>query len=419
MRPFAALRPPPDKARLAAAVSPEGLTTEEIRLLAVGNPLSFLRVLCPEIDLPLGAIPGSDEPYAKAAESFERLKRDLPLVRDGEPAIYSYRIESTGRSRVGLAGLFSLDDCESGRIARHEAVRREAVLDRARLLLAVGAHGSLATLFFRDAPELERAILEGCRGEPLATLETAEGVHSLARVEDADRVVDLVAAARNLYLADGHELVAAASRVRSEKRATGDSSDRWDHFPGVLFPARDLEVLACHRLVKDLGMRTEYFVEAVREVFGGGETRGGAPAGRGLCAMYVAGRWYELDLLRAVGGVMVISSPEESRSPVLVTEQPLLDTLGRLDEYLLQERLFRPFLGISDPRCGGRIEFLDGRPPCDLTRRVDARQAAAGFLLSPMGLEDVMAVAGSGALLPPRSTTFTPRPRAGLLVHQL
>jgi uncharacterized protein (DUF1015 family) len=218
---------------------------------------------------------------------------------------------------------------------------------------------------------------------------------------ESSDLAQALAAVPALYVADGHHRAAAYSRVHRELVADGAAIGEADRFLAVLFPASELAILPYNRVVHDLGARSpEDLLAALREVVG--VTPGGAPqpAARGHLAMYLAGRWYDLEVPR-----------ERLENP---------DLVASLDAAILQELVLGPLLGIDDPRTSERIEFVGGvRGSDELVRRVDARGEGAAFALWPVTVEQLMAVADAGRVLPPKSTWFEPKLRSGLLIHEL
>jgi uncharacterized protein (DUF1015 family) len=403
LRPFRALTPRPADAARIAAVPYDVVTTEEARALAAGNPLSFLRVSRAEIDLPPGTDPYAPEVYDVAARNFAELKRSAFVVDDA-PNLYLYRLRAGDHQQTGLAGCFSLDDYDRDVIRKHERTRRDKEDDRTRHMLKVGAQTGPVFLVYRASREIDRVVDTATAGKPLVEFEAADGVrHTLWRVDAGarDALIDAMARVASLYIADGHHRAASAARARAElngKVGPGSATEA-DHttFLAVAFPADQARILAYNRTVKTLGdlSPSAFLREAgVRfEIVPGRPL----PSRHGEIAMYLAGGWHWL-------------RPRRRAS----------DPLGSLDVSVLQDELLAPLLGIQDVRTDPRIEFVPGvRGTAALEQSVDAGRAAAAFSLLPLGLEELMAVSDSGAIMPPKSTWFEPKLRDGLLIHAL
>ncbi|MEO8258461.1 MAG: DUF1015 family protein [Acidobacteriota bacterium] len=405
VRPFRALRPRADDAARVAAVPYDVVTTGEARELADGNPLSFLRVSRPELELPPGADPYSDEVYQRAAANFDRLS-SAALTLEDHPRLYFYRLRSGAHEQVGLAGCYSLDEYDSGIIRKHERTRRDKEDDRTRHMLALGAQTGPVFLVYRAAAFVDAITARVTGGAPLIDFEAADGVrHTLWTAGDGDRDELIAAFGRIpvLYIADGHHRAASAARARDELRqrpaGLGAADADAATFLAVAFPHDQVRILPYNRIVKDLGSRTPgQFVDAIRTRLD--VTPGSAvPSGRGEIAMYLDRQWYALRPRTA----------PDARDPI-----------ASLDVSVLQTQLLEPVLGIGDVRTDKRIDFVGGaRGAAELVRLVDSGAAAVGFSLHPVGIDDLMAVADAGEIMPPKSTWFEPKLRDGLLIHMI
>ena len=394
IRPFRALRPEPARAREVAAVPYDVVTTSEARKLASGRPLSFLHVSRPEIDLPEGTDPHSDAVYGRAAENFDLLTREAPLVREAEPSVYLYLLRMGDHEQTGVAAAYSLDEYDSGGIRRHERTRRDKEDDRTRHMVTLEAQTGPVLLTYRGRPEIDMLVADATRGEPLYDFEAEDGIsHTIWKVggDSARRLVSEFEQVPLLYIADGHHRAASASRARGELAGTGRGAA--DYFLAVAFPDSQLRILPYNRVVKDLGGRSaEEFLAALRARLPVSDSAAPSPARRGEVSVYVDGRWYGLAL----------GDPPE------------------LDVTLLQERVLDPMLGIRDIRTDPRIDFVGGaRGTAALEKAVDDGRAAAAFSLYPVSIEDLMRIADADAIMPPKSTWFEPKLRDGLLIHEI
>ncbi len=406
IQPFAALRPAPGRAADVIAPPYDVVSTEEARALAAGRPWSFLHVSRPEIDLPPGTDPHGPEAYAKAAESLRRMVEAGVLVRDPQPRLYVYGMEAPdGHRQTGLVAVASVEAYREGRIRRHEHTRPDKEADRARQIEAVNAQTGPVLLACRAGGRLDALLAAGAAGEPAADAVDPYGVrHRLWLPEDPAWEAEALAAAEALdalYVADGHHRSAAAARVAERRRAERGPGP-WDWFLAVVFPHDQMRILDYNRIVRDLGgLGPEAFLEAVRARGFAVEPAAEAvrPAGRGEFGMYLAGRWHRLRL-----------------DPARIPDDPV----GRLDVSLLHRELIEPVLGIADPRRDPRIDFVGGsRGLDDLAARVDAGEAAVAFSLHPTAMEDLLAVADAGEVMPPKSTWFDPKLADGLASHVL
>jgi uncharacterized protein (DUF1015 family) len=399
--PFRALRPRPAEAARIAAVPYDVVNTDEARVLAAGNPLSFLHVSRAEIDLPDGTDAYSKDVYDRAARNLDTL-RTSALVVEETPSLYLYRLRMGMHEQTGIAACYSLDEYDSEVIKKHERTRRDKEDDRTRHMLALGAQTGPAFLIYRARADIDQIVAEAARAEPLIDFEAVDEVrHTLWRIDgrDRDRLIEAAGRIPALYIADGHHRVASAARARAEKQpgaSAGDGADRAT-FLAVAFPGDRVRILPYNRVVKDLGgLLPAGFLQAVGARFD--VERGPAtPAARGEIAMYFQGAWHTL------------------RARVLPNRA---DRVASLDVSVLQDGLLAPVLKIADVRTDARIEFVGGaRGTDELERLVDSGRAAAAFSLFPVAVDDLMAVADAGAILPPKSTWFEPKLRDGLLIH--
>src|SRR6202140_1813593 len=354
LRPFRALRPRPDVASRVAAVPYDVVTTEEARAQAEDNPLSFLRVSRPELELPPDTDPYIDEVYARAVRNFERLKQ-AALVLEDEPSVYLYRLRSGNHEQTGLAACYSLDEYDRGIIKKHERTRRDKEDDRTRHMIALGAQTGPVFLVYRASRAVDEIAARETTKQPLFDFEAADGVrHTLWAVRGAarDALVVAFAGVPSLYIADGHHRAASAARARQEiGEARLDEADPTT-FLAVAFPHEQARILPYNRIVKDLGaLATVDFLEAVRSRF---EVSSGTatPGKRGEMAMYFEGTWYTLRPRVPPGGS---------------------DPIAGLDVSVLHGQLLEPVLQIGDVRTDKRIDFIGGaRGTGELARLVDS-----------------------------------------------
>ena len=401
LRPFAAIRPIPPRAADVAARPYDVLSFAEAKAGAAGRPWSFLHVSRAEIDLPAGTDPHAPEVYAQAARAFAAMRQAGVLTREERPACYVYRMTAAdGHEQTGLAAAASVAAYRQNRVRRHEHTRPDKVLDRARQIEAVGAHTGPVLAVYRPDPEVARLLGEATAGPPAADATTDEGTrHRVWPMLDAaaiEKITRLFETAPALWIADGHHRSAAAARVTEHREAAGLPCD--GRFLLVTFPTDEVRVLDYNRVVRDLPYPAGAFLGVLEQICTVEATGGTAvrPEAKGTFGMFLAGHWYRLRLRHP---------PEATASPA-----------ASLDASLLQERILAPVLGIGDPRTDPRIDFVGGgRGLGALEERVRSGEWAVAFSLYPTRLEDVIAVADAGQVMPPKSTWFEPKLADGLL----
>jgi uncharacterized protein (DUF1015 family) len=353
--------------------------------------------------LPGEANPYSPAVYRKAAENFERLSRECPLIRESEARLYLYRLRSSDHEQTGVAAAFSVDEYVSDVIRKHERTRRDKEDDRTRHIIVLHAQTGPVFLTYRDRREIDYLVAAAGADEPLYDFHAEDGVeHTIWRLgaEQSRRLAVAFDEVPLLYIADGHHRAASASRAREEFRERSDRAGghaEYDFFLGVAFPAGQVQILPYNRLVKDLGGRSpEEFLSALKETVPVATNASPTPVRRGEASMYLGGRWYELRL----------SSSEPSS--------------GTLDVTLLQERVLEPLLRIGDVRTDKRIDFVGGaRGTAALEKAVDEGRAEVAFSLYPVDVADLMRIADANEIMPPKSTWFEPKLRDGLLIHEI
>ena len=401
-KPFIAVRPAPDAAAEIAAVPYDVVSSEEARAIAAGNPLSFLHVSRPEIDLPAGTDIYSDAVYAQAGKALDALLACGALARDGEAAYYLYRQRMGEHEQTGVVACCHIDDYADDVIRKHEKTRQDKEDDRTRHVLELGANTGPVFLTYRDEAPIDAMVAAEAAAAPLYDFTSDDGNrHTVWKVSAGNtaEMRRLFAAVPVAYVADGHHRAKAAWRAGSELRAAGaaaDAESNW--FLAVLFPASQLQILPYNRLVADLnGLAGEEFLRRAGEIFQVAPTTEKSPGAARHVSMYLGGKWLDL------------SWPEFEGDPVEV-----------LDVSVLQERLLAPVLGIADPRTDKRISFAGGiRGTAYLEGEVDSGRAAVAFSMAPVSVAQMMSIADAGKIMPPKSTWFEPKLRSGLFVHEI
>jgi uncharacterized protein (DUF1015 family) len=401
LAPFRALRPAPDAAARVASVPYDVVNTDEARALAAGEPLSFLHVTRSEIDLPGGLSPYDARVYARATSNLADLRRKAPLVQDADPSLYVYRLRMGARTQTGIAGLFSVDEYEQGLIKKHEKTRKDKEDDRTRHIVETGAQTGVVFLTYRGTAVVDAAIARAVSQPALYDFTAPDGVsHEIWRVTGSDvtAVVRAFAEIPALYIADGHHRAASAARARQDLARTGRTSAEAGGFIAVAFADAAVHILPYNRTVKDLaGASPADFLAALTRQGMPARPGGPVPDRAGQVSIYLDGRWYQIGLPPAAAGA------------------PRSDTL---DVEMLQQHVLGPLLQVGDPRTDKRIDFVGGiRGTAELERVVNSGAAAVAFSLYPVSVADLMDIADTGGIMPPKSTWFEPKLRDGLLVH--
>jgi len=405
IRPFNALRPPRERAEAVASVPYDVVNTDEARALAANNPLSFLHVSRPEIDLPEGTDIYSDAVYRKAVANFENLIETCPLEKETAPSLYVYRMIMGDHQQVGIVASCSIDEYDNNLIRKHERTRRDKEDDRTRHMLMLSAQTGPVFLTYRARHDVDDLVSAVMVSEPVYDFTADDGIqHTIWRVTDPEPLVNSFDAVPLLYIADGHHRAASASRARAELKEQSfvhTLESEYNYFLAVIVPDSQVQILPYNRVVKDLcGLSPSDFLAMVKKRFAVSENASAVPAGRGQWSMYLDGKWYSLRLL---------------------ADHPAPEgTVASLDVSVLQDRLLDPVLGIHDVRTDKRIDFIGGlRGTAELERLVNEGKAAVAFSLYPTTIEELLEVSDAGEVMPPKSTWFEPKLRDGLLIHMI
>ena len=405
IRAFQAQRPPKEKAADVSAPPYDVVSTAEARELAAENPLSFLHVSRPEIDLPDETDIHSDAIYAKAKENFEKLKAAAPLSVEEAPSLYVYRLRMGEQQQTGIAACCSIDEYDSDIVRKHERTRKDKEDDRTRHMVMLRAQTGPVFLTYRGRRQIDEIVARAQTEEPLYDFTAPDGVgHAIWRVGEAEtqRLIEEFSAVPLVYIADGHHRAASAARARALLRAGNPDHtgrEEYNFFLTVLFPADQLRILPYNRVVKDLGGKAaDQFLKAVSAQFEVSVAASPLPLQKSEICMYLDGRWHSLKL------------PAGTTTPI--------DPISTLDVSVLQERVLEPLLGITDVRTDKRIDFVGGiRGTKALEAMVNDGQSAVAFSMYPVTVEELMAIADAKEVMPPKSTWFEPKLRDGLLSH--
>jgi uncharacterized protein (DUF1015 family) len=375
--------------------------------MAEGNPHAFLHVSKPEIDLSADVDLHSDEVYAKGRENLDRFVAQGVLFREARPAFYLYEQQMGDHVQIGLVAGASVVEYENNLIRKHELTRRDKEDDRTRHIEALNTQSGPVFLTYMARPQIDALVARLKAASPVYNFVAHDGIRHtvwvVAAPDDVAAIRDAFGAVGRLYVADGHHRSAAATRVCVARRAanprhTGD--EPYNHFMAVIFPHDQMKIMDYNRVVKDLaGHSPTSFLEAVSERFTVAPGAKEKPKSVHDFGMYLGGAWYRLTARQGF--------------------YPVDDPVKSLDVSILQDNLLAPILGIHDPRTDKRIDFVGGiRGLDELERRVHQGMAVA-FAFHPTTIEQLMAVADSGKMMPPKSTWFEPKLRSGLLVRPL
>lgn len=401
IKPFAALRPTPELAARVCELPYDVMSSAEARELARGNPLSFLRVSKPEIDLPLETDPYAPEVYATGAKNFAWLAAQGALRPDPRPGFYLYRQVMGSHAQTGVVAVASCDEYIHGTIKKHELTRVDKEDDRVRHIEALNSQTGPAFLTYRAAAAVDQFVARRTAEPPGVDFTAPDGVrHSSWTVADSEGVEFLrqqFQAVPFLYIADGHHRSAAAARVSRARHGAGESN--W--FLTVIFPHNQMRILPYNRVLRDLNSLTPAsFLTKLEQVFTITPATQPQPTALHSLGLYLLGRWHHLQF------------------KARLTEAT--DLVGGLDVSLLQRHVLGPILGVADPRTSKRLNFVGGiRGTDELERLVSGGEYACAFTLFPTRIEDLMAIADAGGIMPPKSTWFEPKLRDGMFCHNL
>jgi uncharacterized protein (DUF1015 family) len=401
LQPFPALLPNPALAARICELPYDVMSSEEARALAAGNPLSFLHVSKPEIDLPEGTDIYGAEVYAKGRENLQRLVAEGALSVDSQPCFYLYRQVMGTHSQVGVVAAASCQEYLDGVIRKHEFTRPDKEDDRVRHIETLNSQTGPVFLTYRADAALDSFIGNRITRAPYVDFTAPDRVrHTSWRISDpADIrfIADAFAGIPFLYIADGHHRSAAAGRVFQARNGAGSSAG----FLTVVFPHNQMQILPYNRVIRDLqGETVDGFLSKLGAVFHFEPSGAPKPARKHQVALYLDHRWISLQF-----------RPEFTQSP---------DAIERLDVTLLQKQVLAPLLGIDDPRTSKRINFVGGiRGTAELEKLVDSGEYACAFSLFPTSIEDLMSIADAHGIMPPKSTWFEPKLRDAMFCHPI
>jgi len=409
-KPFHAVRPIPEKAAEIASLPYDVMDSDEARLEVAKHPLSYIHVEKPEVDLPPDIDLYDERVYQKARENLYNYITSGLMKQDEQAMFYIYRETMDGREQYGLVGLCSVDEYFDGTIKKHELTRSDKETDRIKHVDTCNAHASPVFFTYRHQEGIDAIVNRiVANSQPVYDFVSDDGIgHALWLMPDStdiQAIRDAFAAMEYLYVADGHHRTASGAKVgtmRREQHPDYTGEEEFNHFMTVIFPDNQLRIFDYNRVIKDLhGHSKAEFLALVGEKFeveALNSSKPYHPEGLHRFGMYLDGVWYKLT---AKPGTWDDSNVVQS-----------------LDVSIMQTNLLQPILGIHDPRKDKRIDFIGGiRGLGELVRRVDSGREVVAFAMYPTSMDELIAIADAGEIMPPKSTWFEPKIRSGLFIH--
>ncbi len=408
---FKGYRPQKEYVREIASRPYDVLNSEEAREEVKGNPHSFLHVVKPEVDLPQGVDLHSEGVYKKAKENLDNLIEEGMFRQDEEPALYIYAQTMFGKTQYGIVGCAAVEDYMNGVIKKHELTRPDKEEDRMNHIRLTNFNAEPVFFSYPDHAGLDAIVQKVVKEKPEYDFTTEDGVgHHFWVINDKDIIQSIEEIfdkdIRYTYVADGHHRTAAAALVGSERKKQNpdhNGEEEYNFFLAVHFPASQLTIIDYNRVVKDLnGLSSEEFLSRLEKNFIVEEK--GEDIYKPCCihnfSMYMEGKWYSL------------SAKEHTYDDD--------DPIRSLDVTVLSETILAPVLDIKDLRKSTRIDFVGGiRGLDELERRVDSGEMKVAFALYPVSMKQLMDIADTGNIMPPKTTWFEPKLRSGLVIHSL
>lgn len=410
IKPFKGIRPPKDLIEQVASRPYDVLNSEEARAEAEGNEKSLYHIIKPEIDFPSGKNEHDEDVYLKAAENFKKFQEKGWLVQDKKEQYYVYAQTMNGRTQYGLCVCAYVDDYMTGKIKKHELTRRDKEEDRMKHVRVNNANIEPVFFAYKHNDELDAIVAKVCAGKPEYDFVAPDGFGHHFWVIDDDsvikRITEIFAGIPSMYIADGHHRSAAAALVGNEKRLQNPNhkgDEEYNYFLAVCFPDNQLNIIDYNRVVKDLnGLTDEEFLSKLSENFTVQEK--GAeiykPCKLHNFSLYLGGKWYSL-----------------TAKPGTYNDA---DPIGVLDVTVSSNLILDKILGIKDLRSDKRIDFVGGiRGLGELKKRVDSGEMKVALALYPVTMQQIIDIADSGNIMPPKTTWFEPKLRSGLVIHKL
>lgn len=411
IKPFKGVRPPKEYVEQVQSRPYDVLNSAEARAEAEGNEKSLYHIIKPEIDFPEGTDEHDPKVYEKAAQNFQMFQDKGWLVQDSKERYYIYAQTMNGKTQYGLVVCAYVDDYMTGKIKKHELTRRDKEEDRMKHVRVNNANIEPVFFAYPDNKDVDAIVAKYTKGTPEYdyTAELDGFRHTFWIIDDdADiqRITELFAAMPAMYIADGHHRSAAAALVGAEKAKQSPNhrgDEEYNFFMAVCFPANQLTIIDYNRVVKDLnGLSDEEFLKKLSEDFIV-EKKGTEifkPSRLHEFSLYLGGNWYSL-----------VAKPGTYNDN---------DPIGVLDVTISSNLILDKILGIKDLRSDKRIDFVGGiRGLGELKKRVDSGEMKVALALYPVSMKQLIDIADTGNIMPPKTTWFEPKLRSGLVIHKL
>ena len=410
LRPFKIIHPKAGLAETMCALPYDVMDRKEAKEMAKDKPYSFLHISRSEIDCGDETDSYAPSVYEKAKETLEGWLRDGILIQENSPSYMIYRQTMNGASQTGIVGCVSIDDYENNIVKKHEVTRKEKEEDRIRHFDTCDANTEPVFLAYRSTQLIDLIVKKWIKeNAPIYDFVTDDGIGHTVWLVNNNAAIDVIQMAFEdvpfLYIADGHHRAASAASVAQKRRSATkyNGEEAFNYFMAVCFPDFDLRIMDYNRVVSDLNaMTADELIETIKASgFSASPIKGMVrkPTKKHSFCMYINKQWYALEASK-----QLIPS----------------DIIGSLDVSILQNRILDPILGIRDPRTDRRIDFVGGiRGLKELERRVNSGSAAVAFALCPASMDELLAVADAGQIMPPKSTWFEPKLGSGLFIHSL
>lgn len=413
IKPFKALRPKNELYSSIVSLPYDVLNIKECREITEKNPLSFLKIIRSEVDFNDNIDPYTDTVYEKAKSNFNEFIQKGYLMQDEKQCLYVYRLSTNNINQIGFVCLASVSDYEKGLIKKHEATRIEKVNDRIMHIDRVNAHTGFVFLTFKSREKLNKILNDIQKTKFDINFTTDDNItHTLWIINNDElinKIIEEFKKINSLYIADGHHRSIASSsvaRLRHEKDKESNKDKESDYFLSIICPHDCLNILSYNRVVKDLkGGNPQKFLKqlehnfVVNKVQPNNEGNGYKPNSSKKIGMYLEGQWY-----------------------LLIPKHCVIDNdpVFSLDVSILQNYILDPLLNIKDPRTDKRIDFIGGIKGTGILKKlVDSGEYMVSFSMYPTSIEQLMNIADTNKLMPPKSTWFEPKPRSGMTIHLL
>ncbi|MDD3079047.1 MAG: DUF1015 domain-containing protein [Paludibacter sp.] len=410
IKPFKGIRPPQNLVEKVASRPYDVLNSEEARAEAAGNPMSLYHIIKPEIDFELGTDEHDEKVYEKAVENFRKFKSEGWLAQDETEKYYVYAQTMNRKTQYGLVVCASVDDYMKGNIKKHELTRRDKEEDRMKHVRINNANIEPVFFAYPHNDELDAIVADVIKSEPVYDFVAPDGFgHHFWVVDGEDRIAritEIFGKIPSLYIADGHHRSAAAALVGDEKRRQNPNhkgDEEYNYFMAVCFPDNQLNIIDYNRVVKDLnGLTNEEFLAKLEKNFSiekvdAEEYR---PNKLHNFSLYLSGEWYSLTAKKGT---------YDDNDPI-----------GVLDVTISSNLILDDILGIKDLRTDKRIDFVGGiRGLGELKKRVDSGEMRVALALYPVSMKQLIDIADTGNIMPPKTTWFEPKLRSGLVIHEL